>query len=61
MSARRPSEFPDDERPTVSKHMPPAARAAKLVRDWRACSDVQRRTIERMADKLAKLPKKPNR
>lgn len=51
---RRDSSFPP-EPPTLP--MRKEQRAAKLVRDWNQCTPERKRVIERMAEKLASLPK----
>ncbi len=48
--------FPS-EPPTLSNK--PAARAAKLVADWNACSPSFQKWLERQAAKGAALPKSP--
>lgn len=50
----KPSDFAP-EPPTISTSL--EARAAKLVANWRDCSEPQRKALERTAERLAKLPK----
>jgi hypothetical protein len=51
---KREGNFPP-EPPTLP--MRKEQRAAKLVRDWNACTPERKRVIERMAEKLSLLPK----
>ena len=51
----KPPPFPS-EPPTISNSM--QARSARLVACWAACLPAQRLTIERLAEKLAALPRR---
>lgn len=54
-----PNDFPPNERPTPYVVTSLAVEAAQLVRDWKDCPREYQRMLLRLAQRGAKLPKKP--